>query len=258
MSVSSGSDDTAVDTTGQPTATPQHSRPASPHSALASPSSPSGDSVSSFPSEISSSFLFSSGPGSPPHSGLTRHSSLPGESDDGDLHDSTQGLIIPSLTLPAPAKRPTPYGQTLGDLRLLILAPRRAAASTALLTAHLLEDNDDIVELGVWEEEAHGADAAAPKVSVLRASTDWVEHRDAHGLEHTEAAHNVEIVELPGYDPSDDAETILGHALPIIHNSFHQVSEALHPEYAPSAVLANLLSSGSTPLYTALILLLTS
>ncbi|KAH9931552.1 uncharacterized protein B0H18DRAFT_989936 [Fomitopsis serialis] len=202
MSVSSGSDDTTVD---------------SPHSAPPSPSSPSGDSVSSFPSEISSSFLFSSGPGSPPHSEFMRHRSLPGESD-GELHDSTQGLIIPS---PSPG------------------------------------ENDDIVELGAWEE-THGADDAAPTVSVLRASTDWVEHRDAHGLEHTESARNVEIVELPGYDPSDDAETVLERALPIIHSPFKQVSEALHPDYAPSAVLANLISSGSTPLYTALILLLTS
>ncbi|KZT63144.1 hypothetical protein DAEQUDRAFT_783064 [Daedalea quercina L-15889] len=256
MSASSSSDDTTVET-GEPTAKAQQVGPSPPHSELPSPSSPSGDSVSSFPSEISSSFLFSSGPGSPPHSGHTRHSSLHGESD-GELHDSTRGLIIPSLTLPAPAKLPTPYGQTLGDLRLLVLASRRAAASTAALVAHLLEENDDIVELGVWEEEAFGADDAAPRVTALRASTNWVEHRDAHGLEHTEPARNVEVVELPGYDPSDDAETILGRVLPAIHSPFQQVSEALHPEYAPSAILANLLSSGSTPLYTALILLLTS
>lgn len=202
MSASTSSDDTTVEATGESTAKMQPSRPPTPQSPLPSPGSPSGDSVSSFPSEISS-FLFSSGPGSPPHSGQTQHSALPSESD-GELHDSTQGLIIPSLTLPTPAKRATPYGETLGDLRLLVLAPRRAAASTASLVAYLLEENDEVVELGMWEEEVHGADDGAPKVSVIRASTHWVEHRDAHGLEHVEPARNVEVIELPGYDGSDD------------------------------------------------------
>lgn len=190
-----------MEATGELTATMQLSRPPTPHSPLPSPGSPS-DSVSSFPSEISS-FLFSSGPGSPPHSGQTQHSALPSESD-GELHDSTQGLIIPSLTLPTPAKRATPYGETLGDLRLLVLAPRRAAASTASLVTYLLEENDEVVELGMWEEEVHGTDDGAPKVSVMRASTHWVEHRDAHGLEHVEPARNVEVIELLGYDGSDD------------------------------------------------------
>lgn len=201
MSASTSSDRTTMEATGELTATMQLSRPPTPHSPLPSPGSPS-DSVSSFPSEISS-FLFSSGPGSPPHSGQTQHSALPSESD-GELHDSTQGLIIPSLTLPTPAKRATPYGETLGDLRLLVLAPRRAAASTASLVTYLLEENDEVVELGMWEEEVHGTDDGAPKVSVMRASTHWVEHRDAHGLEHVEPARNVEVIELPGYDGSDD------------------------------------------------------
>lgn len=170
-------------------------RPPSPHSGLPSPS----DSVSSFPS-VSSSFLFSSGPGSPPHSHPESRSDA---GYDHDLHDSTSGLVIPSLTLPAPARRPTPYGQTLGDLRLLILAPRRAASSTAALVASLIEDNDDIVEQGSWEELLADT-GGAERASVLRASTAWVEQRDAHGLERTEPARNVEIVELPGYDSSDD------------------------------------------------------
>lgn len=224
-------------------------RPPSPHSGLPSPS----DSVSSFPS-VSSSFLFSSGPGSPPHSHPESRSDA---GYDHDLHDSTSGLVIPSLTLPAPAPRPTPYGQTLGDLRLLILAPRRAASSTAALVASLIEDNDDIVEQGSWEELLADT-GSAERASVLRASTAWVEQRDAHGLECTEPARNVEIVELSGYDSSDDVQMIVDRTLPIVHAPFYQVLEALNPEYAPSAVLANLLSSSSSPLYTAMILLLTS
>ncbi|CCM00824.1 uncharacterized protein FIBRA_02866 [Fibroporia radiculosa] len=232
------------------------SLPSSPHSVLPSPSSPSGDSVSSFPS-VSSSFLFSSGPGSPPQL------PLPDSHGGGELHDSTRGLIIPSLALPSPARRPTAYGQTLGDLRLLILAPRRAASSTAALVDHLLEENEDVVDIGPWEEQQPGgtpSDEAADdeKITVRRASTHWVEHRDAHGLERIEPARNVEIAELPGYDSSDDAEDIVRRTLPVIHAPFRQVFKALNPDCAPNTVLASLLSSSTAPLYTAMILLLTS
>ena len=47
----------------------------------------------------------------------------------------------------------------------------------------------------------------------------------------------------------------MGRTLPVIHGPFRQMLEALHPNCAPSPVLANLLSSNSAPLYTALGLL---
>lgn len=203
----------SVDTeTIDPSGSHPPSRPSSPHSALPSPSSPSGDSVSSFPS-VSSSFLFSSGPTSPPHLPQFQFGTHADADSDVDLHDSTAGLIIPSLALPSPARRPTPYGQTLGDLRILILAPSRSARSTAALVAHLLEENEDIAELGTWEEEPRGDDAVG-RVAVLRASTDWVEHRDAHGLERVEPARNVEIVELLGYDLVDNVRCVRFNSSP--------------------------------------------
>jgi len=161
------------------------SLPSSPRSsALPSPpDSPSSDSVSSFPS-VSSSFFFSSAAASSPHS----------QSHSDRARDSTQGLIIPSLTLPAALPRPTPYGQTLGDLRLLVLGSKGAGKS--FMTGLLLEDNEDVVEVSAWEEGQYGR--------VLRASTNWVENRDDHGLEKFEPARNVEIIELPGYDQNDD------------------------------------------------------
>ena len=64
------------------------------------------------------------------------------------------------------------------------------------MTGLLLEDNEDVVDVGQWEDAEYGR--------VLRASTDWVEHRDAHGLEKFEPIRNVEIVELPGYDHTTD------------------------------------------------------
>ncbi|GBE89849.1 hypothetical protein SCP_1701740 [Sparassis crispa] len=214
--------------------------PSSPHSVLPSPSSPSGDSISSFPS-VSSSFMFSSGPASPPRA--------PADSDPED----SQGLIIPSLTLPSAGRHPTPYGQTLGDLRLLFLAPRFAGITARALTSALLDDNDDVVEIDGWEQ---GVDAAAD--GVLRASTHWLEQHDAHGLEHFEPARNVELVELTPYDLGDDAETIVARVLAKVHAPFQQVHGALNPDSAPSAVLAGLLASPCTPLYTALVLLLTT
>ena len=100
--------------------------------------------------------------------------------------------------LPAPLRRPTPYGQTLGELRLLVLGSE--GAGKGFLTGLLLDDNEDVVDVGRWEDAEYGR--------VLRASTDWVEHRDAHGLEKFEPTHNVEILELPGYDSTTDVRFV--------------------------------------------------
>jgi hypothetical protein len=140
------------------------------------PDSPSSDS-SSFPS-LSSSFFFSSTPDSPPNS-----HSIP-LSDK----DSAQGLIIPSLTLPSALRRPTPYGQTLGDLRLIVLAPDDVGK--AFSSNILLDDNEDILEVGTWEVSPSG-------YSVLKASTRWIKHHNSHGHEKFEPARNVEIYDVP-------------------------------------------------------------
>jgi hypothetical protein len=77
---------------------------------------------------------------------------------------------------------------------LLVLGCKGAGKS--FLSGLLLEDNEDVVDVGAWEEGQYGR--------VLRASTVWVEDRDDHGLEKFEPARNVEITELPGYDQNDD------------------------------------------------------
>ncbi|PBK66220.1 hypothetical protein ARMSODRAFT_890521 [Armillaria solidipes] len=210
------------------------SSPRSSTSALPSPpDSPSLDSVSSFPS-VSSSFFFSSTGASPPSR----------QSDHG--RDSTQGLIIPSLTLPDPLRYPTPYGQTLGDIRLITLGARGVGKS--FLTKLLLEDNEDVVDEGVWEDGEYG--------KVVRASTDWIDRRDAHGLEKFEPARNVEIHELPGYEYTDNELTM--HIKSMIQTPFCAVSDILDPSCDPSTASTNLVSSAYTPLYTALILLLST
>ena len=168
-------------------------RPSSPHSAFQSePGSPSGDSVSSFPS-VGSSFFFSSGPTTPPHPG---HSEVEVE---GELGDSTSGLVIPSLTLPSPSRRPTAYGQTLGDVRLLLLGPR--GVDMAAIASQLVDDNEDVVEVGLWEEDRNeNRTTRGKRKALLHVSTHWVEYRDGHGLERVEPARNVEIIQLPPYD----------------------------------------------------------
>jgi len=154
------------------------SQPSSPRSS-ALPSPPgSPDSISSFPS-LSSSFFFSSAAASPPH--LHSH--------HDHSRDSTQGFIIPSLTLPSALHRPTTYGKTLGDVRLLVLSSDEASSSTLL--SMILEGNEDIVDVSASESTEYG--------TITRASTDWIEHGDAHGLERFEPSHNVEILEIAGY-----------------------------------------------------------
>ncbi|RDX52447.1 hypothetical protein OH76DRAFT_1345103 [Lentinus brumalis] len=222
----------------------------SPHSAFQSePGSPSGDSVSSFPS-VSSSFLFSSGPTTPPHPG---HSEV---EDEGELGDSMSGLVIPSLTLPSPSRRPTPYGQTLGDVRLLLLGPR--GTDLAAIASQLVDDNEDVVEVGLWEEDRDESGIIRGKrKEILRVSTHWVEHRDMHGLEHVEPARNVELVQLPPYDVYSEAESIVDRVLPVIHTPFREVASIISQDHPPTGALAHLFSSPGSPLYTALVLVAT-
>lgn len=161
------------------------SLPSSPRSsALPSPpDSPSSDSVSSFPS-VASSFFFSSAAASPPHP----------HSQSDRAHESTQGLIIPSLTLPDALRHPTTFGKTIGDLRLIVLSPK--GTGDRFPTQLLLEDNDDILDVGSWEETEYGR--------VVHASTDWIEQHDQHGLHKFEPLRNVEVIEVPSYDQNDD------------------------------------------------------
>jgi hypothetical protein len=118
-------------------------------------------------------------------------------------------------------------------MRVLVLARQGAApGGRGFLATLLLEDNEDIVEVGEWEDPVPVALLAAKQGSsedgdggekdlldgldedmvqlgragakILRASTDWIEHNDAHGLEKFEPLRNVEVVELPGYDALTD------------------------------------------------------
>ncbi|KAF9026812.1 hypothetical protein BDZ89DRAFT_1016009 [Hymenopellis radicata] len=211
------------------------SPPSSPRSGTlpSPPDSPSSESVSSMPS-VSSSFFFSSAAASPPHS----------QPHSDHARESTQGLIIPSLTLPEALHQPTPYGQTLGDLRLLVVGGKDFLAKL------LLEDNQDIVDEGQWEDTGFGR--------ILRASTDWIDHRDAHGLEKFEPSRNVEINELPGYECNNNPNELVSYVKTIVQAPFRALADVLDPSCDPSGAAANLLSSPYTPLYTALVLLMPS
>lgn len=193
------------------------------------------DSLSSFPS-LSSSAFFSSGIGSSPHlhaqyqfqythpqSGYVYHDAHI-QHDHGNGHDdvgaATSGFIIPSLSLPAALPQPTPYGQALGDVTFLLLGP--AGAGTSSL-AEFLADVDDIVDVAAWEtipapkqpnasQNANGA-TSGRGTRVLRASTDWLEERDAHGLERFEGSANVTFIELDSFDAAEKVRVVPTHRL---------------------------------------------
>ena len=187
----------------RPTTSTSHVLPSlltsSQESSPSPPDSPSTDSVSSLPSVSSSFFFSSSAAASPPHHGYNSRFGSSRQSEQG--LDQEHGLIIPSLTLPDALRRPTPFGQTLGDLRLLVLGAQGAGKS--FLTGLLMEDNEDVVEVGTWED----SDDHTGKV--LKASTDWVEVKDGLGLERFEPLRNVEIVELPGYGYDTDVSHVI-------------------------------------------------
>ncbi|KAL4071712.1 hypothetical protein V8B97DRAFT_1896522 [Scleroderma yunnanense] len=197
-------------------------------SGLPSPTYSPPDSISSLPS-IGSSFFFSSAAASPPHS----------HAHPDHTKDTTQGLIIPSLTLPEALPQPTQYGKTLGDIRLIIIGD--GAEDHDFVSSLLLDDNEDVVDRGIWEDTNNG--------SFLYASTDWIEHRDPHGLERFEPARNVEVVTQRNVGV--DGSTML----PIIHSPFHSLLEIIDPRCRPSVSLTTLIASPSTPIYTALIIL---
>jgi hypothetical protein len=199
------------------TSTPPDSPTLSPvHSAQHSPSFDSL-SESSLPSVSSSFFFSSSAAGSPGRSRNGSHPHSEQEQDRDHPQDTTaphliHNLVIPSLALPPALRQPTPFGQTLGVLRLLVLGAQGAGKS--FLTGLLLEDNEDVVEVGTWEDWEVGDPGGVGSNSdingsfgygkVLKASTDWLELRDPYGSERYEPARNVHIVELPGY--SQDAD----------------------------------------------------
>ncbi|KAJ3502086.1 hypothetical protein NLJ89_g9047 [Agrocybe chaxingu] len=165
-------------------------------------------------------------------------------------------LIIPSLTLPSALRRPTPFGQTLGELRLLVLGAQGAGKS--FLTGLLLEDNEDVVEVGTWEDWEEGSGDGDGYGKVLRASTDWAEQKDSFGLDRFEPTRNVHIVELPGYGQDADANELITRLKHIIETPFHALNNVLHPDTAPSGIVASMLASPTSPLYTALVFLLPS
>lgn len=116
----------------------------------------------------------------------------------GHAHDP--GLIIPSLTLPSALPQPTAYGQTLGELSILLAGPT-GAGKTALV--EFLADADDVVDVGEWED----LPGPGRHARVLHASTDWIEERDPHGLERFEGSSNVRFVELGGFSSSDNVRS---------------------------------------------------
>ncbi|KDQ56771.1 hypothetical protein JAAARDRAFT_59027 [Jaapia argillacea MUCL 33604] len=234
------------------------------------PDSPSSDhSASSFPS-VSSSFFFSSVPASPPqsqHSGTDPESyfdniSSNAQSDrdqsergEGDGEEGgTQGLIIPSLTLPSALRRPTVFGKTVGDVRVLVLGGKAVANLKREIAGSLVHGNEDVVDVAEWEpadveDEYEYDEDGSEGANVLRASTDWIEHRDAHGLEKFEASRNVEIWEGVGYEMHDDPSITVPRLLSLLHTPFQSLHSVLSSS-PPNGLLANLVAGQMTPLWT--------
>ena len=217
-----------IQTTG--IVSPPHSRSTSPRSAASSlPSPPDSplshsDSLSSFPSasvSVSSSFFFSSGAASPhgfysasASQSRPRSEYRSTDYDENDYNEDfnrygygapTAGLIIPSLTLPAALRSPTTFGQTLGEISVLLVGPK-GAGKTAL--AEYIVDAEDVVDVSEWGQLSGEGESG----KVLRASTDWLEERDAHGLERFDGTKNVVVVELNGFERLESVSVFLLHS----------------------------------------------
>ncbi|TCD60656.1 hypothetical protein EIP91_009731 [Steccherinum ochraceum] len=155
--------------------------------------------------------------------------------------------------------RPTQYGKSLGAVKILVLSDSHRSAEEVLkvLTD---EECEDYVDVSRWEEfNFDGPPDANPpleKPRVMRISTDWLDYRDAHGLERYEATRNVEVVHLPECSTHHHPAEAIRTALRAVHTPFHVLHSLLKTDYPPNNLLASLLSSSTTPLYTALVLAL--
>ncbi|OCH91180.1 hypothetical protein OBBRIDRAFT_887170 [Obba rivulosa] len=241
------------------------------HSAPSTPPSPS-DSVSSFPS-IASSFLFSSGPTSPPfpltqppsrsdlsddarlHLTITQHTSESDvasdhlqrpESDANDLHD----LVMPSLSLASSSVLPIPAqpGQAFGDISVLLLGPHNAVAELA----DFLLESEDVLERASWEDlDGNMRSTRGVRICVHRGSTDWL-HQSKDGHLKPAPARNVEFVAL---SHGADDESFCHTALPLIHARFHALHDVLHPSASVSqSMVAKLCAAPAASLFMAAVL----
>ncbi|KAF9497510.1 hypothetical protein BDN71DRAFT_1543439 [Pleurotus eryngii] len=295
--------------TPSPTLTRHPHRPPSPvlddpPSPPDSPSLTDPGSVSSLPS-VSSSFFFSSAAATPPlpsephsldslphvqsHAVHTRPQQ-DHHSDTDPQSQSTRHLIIPSLSLPAALRRPTAYGQSLGDVRVLVM---KLSDTNNDLLGHsadpepdigrlLVENNEDIVDVGGWEpfhpqqsrsDEPLNSDPASWRI--LRASTDWIEHQDAYGLEKYEPSRNIEIIEvtirlphpysLSYHSEYESSEQLIRSTLTntltelqsFLAYPFRELTDVLSPSLPPytSSLVHNLLAASGSPLCVGLVLL---
>jgi len=123
------------------------------------------------------------------------------------------------------------------------------------------EEYEDYVEVGAWDDRDFIREYGEPlydngkgKARALHISTDWIEHRDAHGLEKHEPTKNIELLHLPDYDHNHDSSDVVRAVLAVVHSPFHSVLSMLNSDHPPSNLLATILASPSTPLYTALVL----
>ncbi|KAI0089556.1 hypothetical protein BDY19DRAFT_110174 [Irpex rosettiformis] len=191
--------------------------------------------------------MFSSLPASPPHHPLD----LPNRHDldfsHNEFGEGDRSLIIPSLALPSALRPPTTHGHTLGRLRLLLLGgsnTESTAVTTEVVSLLTDENYPEVVHIGGWDDFTADGDEEVV-AQAIRISTDWIEHREAHGEDRYEPCGNVELVKLGEYDSLDQPDATLNAALSIIQASFRAVSASEEPLAADSS--ASTLSSSTNP-----------
>ncbi|KAG8926211.1 hypothetical protein FRC03_007172 [Tulasnella sp. 419] len=246
----------------------------SPASGIPSPPMSCHGSPSSFASELPPSMTGSL------YSLLTDPSHFDGaESDDHDSQHGgydyhsewTRDLVIPSILLPSSLlyangqhsntdesnKPGTVYGETLGNLNLLVTGKR--GCGKLLVSEGLVVGNKDVLDIGTWESAAQTADRDELEEDseggrILLAST-----KPSNNTANS-APHNVKIQTTPGWDDSDEPENIVEDLLQTIRAPFQELDTILQPldPSASNGLIRGLLASGSTPLWTAVILILSS
>ncbi|KZT54980.1 hypothetical protein CALCODRAFT_499163 [Calocera cornea HHB12733] len=176
-----------------------------------------------------------------PHS--ASHVFLPPPMEDRDRNgalETSRTLVLPSLPWPHMS---SPYGETIGEMKLLVVSRLSDAEPRERVRRTLLEENSDVLRVHAPESLTDGRRVTCADTTMR---TDEIE----------EAGKNVSVTEAIGYDEHGDVNDAIRSILSTVYEQFRLIRPLLNPAAVPTPQLIDLLASPGSHFYLACIFLL--
>ncbi|KZO99134.1 hypothetical protein CALVIDRAFT_596249 [Calocera viscosa TUFC12733] len=176
-----------------------------------------------------------------PHS--ASHVFLPPPMEDRDRNgalETSRTLVLPSLPWPHLA---SPYGETMGEMKLLVVSRLSDGEHRERVRRTLLEENSDVLHVYAPETLPDG------RRTTLAGST-------MRTGEIEEGAKNISVTEAIGYDEHGDVNDAIRSILSTVYEQFRLVQPLLNPTAGPTPQLIDLLASPGSHFYLTCIFLL--